>query len=196
MSCTLSTNSGSVESLNVSLRCGFRLNADQIRCTVVCDTPVLSAMLRTDQCVASFGIVVSVRSTTSATLSSVTVRGRPDLYSSERPSMRFSANRLRHFPTVCSCTPVRRAISRLRSPSAQRRMILQRSDSDLGALCFRTCASRNARSSALSTTSTALPLIEPPPADVICRFDSNYRYGRLAPGRPDLSVASLRLPQW
>ena len=97
--------------MNVSLRCGFRLNADQIRCTVVCDTPVLSAMLRTDQCVASFGIVVSVRSTTSATLSSVTVRGRPDLYSSERPSMRFSANRLRHFPTVCSCTPVRRAIS-------------------------------------------------------------------------------------
>ncbi len=179
MSCTLSTNSGSVESLNVSLRCGFRLNADQIRCTVMCERPVLSAMLRVDQCVASFGIVVSVRLTTSATLSSVTVRGRPDRYSSERPSMRFSANRLRHLPTVCSCTLVRSANSLFRSPSAQRRMILQRSDSDLGALCFQTCASRNARSSSFSTTSTASPLIEPPPAGVIRRLVSNYRYRRL-----------------
>ena len=72
----------------------------------------------------------------------------------ERPSMRFSANCLRHLPTVCSCTPIRPAISLLQSPSAQGRMILQRSDSDLGTLCLRTCASMNSCSSSLSATST------------------------------------------
>ena len=64
MSCTLSTNSGSVDSLNVSDRCGCRPNADQIRRMVVCDSPVSAAMERIDQCVASFGVVFSVRSIT------------------------------------------------------------------------------------------------------------------------------------
>src|SRR3546814_17421119 len=55
MSCTLSTNSGSVDSLNVSDRCGCRPNAPQIRRMVVCDSPDLAAMERIDQCVASLG---------------------------------------------------------------------------------------------------------------------------------------------
>lgn len=63
----MSTNSGSVDSVNVSLRCGFRLNENQIQCTVACYTPIFSAMLRTDQCVVSFSVVFSVPSTTSAT---------------------------------------------------------------------------------------------------------------------------------
>ena len=67
MSCTLSTNSGSVESLNVSLRCGCRPKAAQIRRMVVCDRPVAAAIERIDQWVASFGVVFSVRSITSAT---------------------------------------------------------------------------------------------------------------------------------
>src|SRR3546814_1137850 len=61
MSCTLSTNSGSVDSLNVSDRCGCRPNAPQIRRMVVCDSPDLAAMERIDQCVASLGVVFSVR---------------------------------------------------------------------------------------------------------------------------------------
>ncbi len=177
----LAGEGGSVDSLNVPLRCGFRPKADRIRCTVVCDTPVFPAMLRTDRCVAPFGIVSGVRPATSATLSSAAMRGRPERCSSGRPGMRFPARRRRHLPSLCSCTPIRPAICLLRSPSAHGRMILQRSDRDLGALCLRTCASRNPRSSPLGTTSTALPLVEPPPVDVTCRFDGNYRYGRLGP---------------
>src|SRR3546814_5736426 len=49
MSCTLSTNSGSVDSLNVSDRCGCRPNAPQIRRMVLCDSPDLAAMERIDR---------------------------------------------------------------------------------------------------------------------------------------------------
>ncbi len=108
MSCTLSTNSGSVESLKVSLRCGCRSNAAHIRRIVVCESPTASAIERIEQWVASFGVVFSVRSMTSATWASDTVRGRPGWYSSVRPSIRSFTKRRRHLPTVCSCTPVAR----------------------------------------------------------------------------------------
>ena len=42
-----------------------------------------------------------------------TVRGRPGRYSSVSPSIRSFAKRLRHLPTVCSCTPSRSATSLL-----------------------------------------------------------------------------------
>jgi hypothetical protein len=55
-----STNCGSVESLNVSVRCGCSEKACQIRCTVEADTPDAFAIPRVLQCVASFGFVSSV----------------------------------------------------------------------------------------------------------------------------------------
>jgi len=88
ISCTLSTNSGAVDSLKVSLRCGCKPNAAQIRRIVVCDSPVAAAIERIDQWVASLGVVFSVRSITSATCPSETVRGRPGRFSSVRPSIR------------------------------------------------------------------------------------------------------------
>ena len=48
MSRTLSTNSGSVESLKVSLRCGCRQNAFQRRCTVEGAWPTAAAIERND----------------------------------------------------------------------------------------------------------------------------------------------------
>src|SRR5207245_2851517 len=42
----LSTNSGSVDSLKVSLRCGWRENARQMRCTVETDKPEALAIER------------------------------------------------------------------------------------------------------------------------------------------------------
>ncbi len=98
--------SGPVNSLNVSPRCSFRQNADQIRCTVVCDTQVVSAMLRTDQCVASFRIVLSIRSLTSATLSSVTVPAQaigriPDTTRKRHHFFQWSqSNRIRQVPKL------------------------------------------------------------------------------------------------
>ena len=77
MSRTLSTNSGSPDSLKVSERCGCTLKAAHIRRIVVCDSPLSRAIERIDQWVASARVVSSVRSITSATCSSVSVRGRP-----------------------------------------------------------------------------------------------------------------------
>ena len=83
MSRTLSTNSGSPDSLKVSERCGCTLKAAHIRRIVVCDSPLSQAIERIDQWVASAGVVSSVRSMTSATCSSVSVRGRPGRGSSD-----------------------------------------------------------------------------------------------------------------
>ena len=67
MSRTLSTKCGSLESLNVSERCGCKPKAPQMRQIVVCERPLSSAIERNDQWVASAGVALSVRSTTLAT---------------------------------------------------------------------------------------------------------------------------------
>ena len=53
---TLSTNCGSVDSLNVSWRCGLSPNARQIREIADWLIPVAAAIDRVDQCVASTGL--------------------------------------------------------------------------------------------------------------------------------------------
>jgi hypothetical protein len=68
---TLSMNCGSVESLNVSTRCGLRPTARQIRLMADCDMPRWRARLRVDQTVASAGVVSSVRVSTCSTWVSV-----------------------------------------------------------------------------------------------------------------------------
>jgi hypothetical protein len=51
----LATNSGSVDSLNPSLRCGLRSNFRQIRPIVEGDRPLRAAIDDRDQCVALAG---------------------------------------------------------------------------------------------------------------------------------------------
>src|SRR3954451_17300256 len=58
---TLVTKSGSIDSLKVSCRCGFRPKARQIRCTVLTERPLSRAMPRELQCVASSGWLSNVR---------------------------------------------------------------------------------------------------------------------------------------
>src|SRR5690349_7840649 len=53
---TLSTNSGSLLSLNVSARCGLSSNAFQIRPIEDLDNPLRSAIFARDQCVALTGV--------------------------------------------------------------------------------------------------------------------------------------------
>jgi uncharacterized membrane protein len=77
MSRTLATNSGSVESLKVSARCGCRPKARQIRCTLEVEMPLLRAIARELQCVASAGMVSSVATITASTLASSIERGTP-----------------------------------------------------------------------------------------------------------------------
>src|ERR1700678_3652263 len=77
-STTFSTNSGSLEILNPSLRCGLRANLRQIRPIVDLDRPDLLAMEARDQCVTPpSGFSSSVLTTTSSTLSSRIDGGRP-----------------------------------------------------------------------------------------------------------------------
>ena len=77
MSRTFSTNSGSVESLKVSMRCGCRPKARQMRCTVEGAWPISLAMVRRLQCVRPFGRVSSVLRIVLAISSSPISRGAP-----------------------------------------------------------------------------------------------------------------------
>ena len=126
MSRTLSTNRGSADSLKVSLRCGWRENARQMRCTVEIDKPEALAIERVLQWVAAAGIVSNVVVTTSAIFSSSILRGAPGRGSSARPSSRLAANRLRQVATVTRVTPSCSAIARLVAPSAARSTIAAR----------------------------------------------------------------------
>ena len=66
MSRTFSTNIGSVDSLNVSWRCGCKPKARQMRETAVCESPVAPAMVRVLQCVAPRGTLSSVLAITAS----------------------------------------------------------------------------------------------------------------------------------
>ncbi len=68
---------GSVESLNVSPRCGFKPRAVQIPCTCAGDTPDFAAIDRTDHCVAPAGLENCVNSTISAIFDSGITGLRP-----------------------------------------------------------------------------------------------------------------------
>lgn len=109
-----------------------------MRRIVVCDSPASFAIERKDQWVASAGVVVSVRSITSATFSPLMVRRRPGRGSSDSPSMRSLRKRRRHLPTVCALTPLSAATALFVSPSAHRRMMQQRSDIERAIRCRRT----------------------------------------------------------
>ena len=77
MSRTLSTNSGSVDNLKVSARCGCRPKARQMRCTLEVEMPLLRAIARELQWVAPSGMVSRVATTTASTLASSIERGTP-----------------------------------------------------------------------------------------------------------------------
>jgi hypothetical protein len=74
---TFATNSGSVDSLKVSLRCGCSENARQMRCTVEIDPPDALAIERVLQCEAAAGIFSSVVVTTAAIFASPILRWAP-----------------------------------------------------------------------------------------------------------------------
>ena len=128
-STTFSTNSGSVDSLNVPAKCGLRSNLRQIRPIVDLLSPLRSAIEARDQCVASGGISSSVAVMTSSTLSGRTDGGRPGRGSSCRPSHRCAANLLRHLLTVFSSARRSAAACLFVAPSAQASTILARSAS-------------------------------------------------------------------
>ena len=120
------TNSGSVDSLKVSLRCGCSKNARQMRCTLDTDRPEALAIERVLQCAAARGIVSNVAVTTSAIFLSPILRGAPGQGSSSRPSSRRCANRLRYVVTVTRVMPSRSVMATSLIPPAASKMISAR----------------------------------------------------------------------
>src|SRR3954452_25325157 len=148
-------NCGSLDSFQVSWRCGWSPNAFQMRCTAVWLRPTSAAIERVDQCVASFGVVSSVLTITSSTLASLIFLGCPGRGSSVKPSKRCSAKRLRHLRTELTATPRSRAISLLFGPSAAASTIRDRNASACALVRRRSHASNCARSSAVNSIGTA-----------------------------------------
>lgn len=121
MSRTLSMNSGSVLSLNVSLRWGANAKARQIRLIELWLNPVSAAIERVLQWVASRGADSRVRAMTRSTSASPIVRGAPGRGSSSKPSRRWARKRRRHLPTVGSVIWSAAATSLFERPSAAAR---------------------------------------------------------------------------
>jgi hypothetical protein len=169
MSRTFSTNSGSFDSLKVSLRCGCRENARQMRCTVEIDKPEAFAIERVLQCVACGGIFSRVAVTTSAILSSPILRGAPGRASSTSPANRSAAKRLRHNATVTRVTPSCLAIATLVMPLAARSTISARIASPRAVLRRRVRASSSPRSASVNSIATAAPPAISGPAQAIRR---------------------------
>src|SRR3954471_23720849 len=91
-------NSGSLDSLKVSLRCGCNPKARQMRLTVLRLKPDSCASERVLQCVASRGSDSSVVVSTCSTSASLTLRGVPGRGSSSKPSNTLLRKREHKFP--------------------------------------------------------------------------------------------------
>src|SRR6266540_811488 len=95
-STTLSTNSGSVDSLKVSTRCGLSPNLRQIRPIVDLLSPERAAIDVRDQCVAFPGVSSSVATTTASTCSTVIDGGRPVRSPRDKPAAPLADRRRMH----------------------------------------------------------------------------------------------------
>src|ERR1700751_5184969 len=76
-SISFSSNFGSLDSLNVWTRCGFKPRAAHTRCTVAGETPALAAIVRHDQWVWPSGVEYLVRCTISSIFPGGIVALRP-----------------------------------------------------------------------------------------------------------------------
>ena len=153
MSRTFSMNSGSFDSLKVSVRCGWRPNARQMRLMALWVRPQLARHRPRAPVRRVPRVVSSVRVITRSTSASVIVRGAPGRGSSSRPSSRCARKRERHLPHR------RRDSTRARSPtcvlffpSAHARMIRARWASAWLVFGRRAQRSSVSRSSAVSTS--------------------------------------------
>ena len=160
MSRVFSTKFGSVESLNVSTRCGWRLKAFQMVFTLEREMPLAASIDRRLQCVASGGFSWSVLRTTSAIISCVIFFFTPGRGASRRPAMRCLRNRLRHLSTVCSRMPSSSPISAyVMSSRSSNRITRHRLASACGVLGRRATRSSSALSTLLSANGVRVLIV-------------------------------------
>ena len=129
--------------------------------------PTARAIERRLQCVASRGVVSSVRRIVSATSSSPIRRGAPGRGSSRRPSIRRSANRRRHLPTVLGAASTRRLMSLFSAPSAAKRTMRARCASPCAVFRRDAKLSSSRRSLCVRSIATAVfPIANSPRLDI------------------------------
>ncbi len=117
MSRNLSTNAGSLESLNCRMRCGWSPWERQMRCTEVTLTPAASAIAALVQCVASSGGCSMVSATTrSATEGSSFAMREGRVLSRSSPSTPSAAKRSCQRQTQVLDLPVSRMIAFVPTP--------------------------------------------------------------------------------
>ena len=102
-----------MDSLNPSLRCGWRPKTLQILPIVKADSPGAQAILARNQCVAPWGVDSRASMMTRSTRSIPITGG---LGTSTSPSRRCSTNLSRHLRTVGTDIPTPRATSALDAP--------------------------------------------------------------------------------
>src|SRR4029077_12548299 len=116
---SFSSKFGSLDSLNVSTRCGLRPRADHTCCTVDFDTPLAAAIVRHDQWVSPAGREFNVKSTNSSIVYCGIVFFRPRPWrTGANLTSPSSANRVRHPLTDAGDTDNARAIAVFARPSA------------------------------------------------------------------------------
>src|SRR3981189_532939 len=146
MSRTFSMNCGSVDSFQVSTRCGLRAQPRQNREIEVWDIPRLLAIDRVDQCVSPLaGFSSRVLTITDSTCSSVMVRAAPGRGSSAPPPS--------HLVPVCGQTPNRAATSLFVEPSAHASTIRARNANACEVFARRVHRDRVSRSTSDNTSS-------------------------------------------
>src|SRR3972149_9663755 len=142
-SVNFSTKRLSFESLNPSTRCGCNPCASQMRDTVALLTPIALAIVRVDQCVASFGVVCRVASTICLTFSAGRERElRPCGASSDNPGGPCSRNRSAHSKNVGREGFSFLALALCDTPSAASRQMRERRTTLCGVVLARTPGSR------------------------------------------------------
>src|SRR4051794_27501245 len=187
-------NCGSVDSLNVSARCGLRPKSCQIRPIVDFDSPDFSAIDVRDQWVALRGVCSRVATTTSSTLSTAIDGGRPGRCSSISPSRRSARKRRRHLPTVDRWTFRDVATSVFEAPSAHARMILARIARTCADFARRDHRVNVVRSSSVKTSGAVgrpVRAIAPPYTDLLGEFPARNTRQEASTTSDDLQPAGL-----
>jgi hypothetical protein len=135
-SISFSSKCRSLDGLKVFTRCGLSPRADQIRCTDAELTSACFAIDRHDQCVSPSGFVCSVKSTISATFSSLIdgLRPRP-LATSPNPTSPSFSNWPRQASTVGRDTPTTSPIPEFDTPSPAKSNTRARCTTRCAALC-------------------------------------------------------------
>ena len=112
MASNLSAKSGSLLTLKLVTRCGFKPWERQMRPTLDSEMPASRAMVLRDQCVALAGLLCVVFSIIRVTVCAEMDGVRPGLLASLRsPSTPSVKKRLRHKATIRGATSIRSAIS-------------------------------------------------------------------------------------